>query len=377
MNRSTALLLILLRLAIGWHFLFEGLHKVPPTLFGPPEPLPLGTREFSSEAYFREGTGPLARFLSRQVGNPDDEALGRLVVRPIPLNQDPATYPARQRVPPLLAEEWQDYVKRFADHYHLDAQQRAEAQAKADQAEAGVVAWLTKEDVDDKTRPVKRTFPSGTVEERLSIPQRIAEYRAKVAEVNDTLENKLYLLGHDVEGKRLAQAKADAASMRTALLADLHEDNTRKLQDALEGILTPEQKAGSRAEVPVAAPRRLLTWIDWLTVWGLRVVGGCLLAGFLTRLNCLLAAVFLAMTYGASPPFPWLPVPPNSEGHYAWVNKNTVEMLALLTLATTASGRWFGLDALLHELWLAASGRPRAVPAHRLLDDIPDTSLRR
>ena len=62
----------------------------------------------------------------------------------------------------------------------------------------------------------------------------------------------------------------------------------------------------------------------------------------------MLAAGFLLMTYFASPPWPWLPTPPNNEGNYLFVNKNLIEMFALLALATTASGRWFGVDALIH-----------------------------
>ena len=55
------------------------------------------------------------------------------------------------------------------------------------------------------------------------------------------------------------------------------------------------------------------------------------------------------------PPFPWLPTAPNNEGYYLFVNKNVIECLALLALATTASGRWLGLDALIH--WMLFGGR--------------------
>ena len=47
---------------------------------------------------------------------------------------------------------------------------------------------------------------------------------------------------------------------------------------------------------------------------------------------------------------PWWPTPPQ-EGNYLFVNKNLIEMLALLVLATTRSGRWFGLDALIYGLF--------------------------
>ena len=46
-----------------------------------------------------------------------------------------------------------------------------------------------------------------------------------------------------------------------------------------------------------------------------------------------------------------------SEGNYLFVNKNVIEMLALFVLASTRSGRWFGLDALLVGTWNLITGR--------------------
>ena len=45
-----------------------------------------------------------------------------------------------------------------------------------------------------------------------------------------------------------------------------------------------------------------------------------------------------------------LPVPPNQEGYYLFISKNVIEMLALFMLACIPSGRWFGIDALIHAL---------------------------
>ena len=48
------------------------------------------------------------------------------------------------------------------------------------------------------------------------------------------------------------------------------------------------------------------------------------------------------------PALPWLPESPKAEGHYVFINKNLIETLALLTLATTRSGWWAGVDGLLY-----------------------------
>ena len=125
-------------------------------------------------------------------------------------------------------------------------------------------------------------------------------------------------------------------------------------------MLTPEQR---QKEVVFRGPTPAFWWIDGCTAWGLAIIGGCLLAGLLTRTNCVLAAVFLLMTYFVSPPWPWLPTPPNTEGNYLFINKNVIEMFALLALATTASGRWFGLDALIRWTFGALFGRKKPQPA--------------
>jgi uncharacterized membrane protein YphA (DoxX/SURF4 family) len=359
---TTAAFLVLLRVAIGWHFFWEGMHKWREFRVGPTESVQGKKEPFSSAGYFREAPGPLAKFLRGYVGDPDAQALGRLEVQPIPAGKDPATYPPRERVPPLLAAEWSDYVERFIKHYNLNDQQQAEAKTKLDQAEANVVAWLTKADADDKTKVIPKSFQSASWDAQETVPQRLKEYKDKLAEVRDTLDNKLWLMGQDVEGKRLPQAKAELAQMRASLLADLDEEHAKKLEQALDSILTPEQKKDA-LPLPPPPPSQVLTWINNLTMYGLVLLGMCLMVGLWTRPACFLCAGFLLMTYLCAPPFPWLPVPPNSEGYYFFVNKNVVEMLALLALGTTASGRWFGVDALLHEVWLRIRGRPQAKAA--------------
>ena len=124
------------------------------------------------------------------------------------------------------------------------------------------------------------------------------------------------------------------------------DQQTAALKQKLAGLLTEKQQ--SREVVTAPAGSRVLAILDPLTAYGLTLGGACLILGLLTRINCLFLASFLFMTFLAVPPFPWLPVPPNTEGNYFFVNKNLIEMLALLTLATTLSGRWLGVDAVIH-----------------------------
>jgi uncharacterized membrane protein YphA (DoxX/SURF4 family) len=371
MNKCTAFFLILLRLAIGWHFFAEGYHKLEGYWRGPTETVVGKSKPFSSAAYFREGTGPLAKIVRKEVGDPDAEALARL--EPLPASGDTVNEPPHKRTPALLHKEWSDYVKRFDDYYGLDDKQREVARGKLEQTEDATVLWLSKEETDDKTKAIKKSFQSNTIEVKLPVPQRVAEYKAKLSELRDTTDNRLFLMGRDVEGRRLLETKGEVVRLRLALLADLDE-YTKRLQENLDGLLTPEQKEQAskkdkyKEPVPQAEPlpSTVQKWIDLSTMYGLAILGLCLLFGLFSRTACVLSAGFLLMTYLCVPPWPWLPVAPNTEGYYAFVNKNVIEMLALLVLATTASGRWFGLDALIHAIFFGrrrAAAPPAAPPS--------------
>jgi uncharacterized membrane protein YphA (DoxX/SURF4 family) len=127
----------------------------------------------------------------------------------------------------------------------------------------------------------------------------------------------------------------------------------------------PKQDEQSAYEILPIAPGRplaawtLLDWSDAIVKYGLVIVGGCLLIGLLTRTACLAGAGFLLMFFLAMPPLPGWPANPKAEGHYLYINKNVIEMFALLALATMRSGRWAGLDGLVQFLrpgrWRAAA----------------------
>jgi uncharacterized membrane protein YphA (DoxX/SURF4 family) len=480
MNGLTRFFLVLLRLAIGWHFLFEGIEKIQSVQTGPTET----NRPWTSEAYLREAAGPLVGYFRSQFGDPDEAALARLTVQPLPPGQDPSRVPAHTRMPPELARDWDTYFERFVRHYPLNDEQRELAKIKLDQAKEQAVHWL----LEGGAQAVKRSFPTGTVERKETPPERLAYYRTKLAELRDLESRELPTFERDVAKQRLRPLKAEVAKLRTDLITDLN----KPMRESLASILTPEQKQMALPDTPhwwqwsvrdwtqwlicwglivtgaclllsflgqLAAShsrslrqlgnlewtlvallavlgaaglsgflawivrfvadaswatrgewlrnwslavlggcllfslivqsvcrakgcaqwswgRWLLAWglallgaglavglasyvalswsdwtqqelLDWLVTFGLTAAGLCLLVGFLTRPACLVGALLLLMFYLAMPPVPGVPDNPRAEGHYLFINKNLIEMLALLALATTHSGRWLGLDGLL------------------------------
>jgi uncharacterized membrane protein YphA (DoxX/SURF4 family) len=326
MNNLTRILLIVLRLSIGWFFVAEGLEKVHPHPTA-------NLKEWSSAGYLRQSSGPLSPFFRWQAGGDADEvALGRLLV----INNG-------QQVTPALRSDWEDYLARFTDHYHLTDAQKAEAKKKLDESLDNAAKWLadttTRKELDKNT-----DFPTAAFAPRKSPAERVADYRAKVEEYRQAESVANPAFGEDVFKAKLRTMKADAAKTRAGLLADLEAP----MHKALESVLNDDQKKLSA--VPPPPPPPVLTWTDRLVSYGLVVVGAGLMLGVFTRLSCVVGALFLIALYLTLPPLPWSPEHLRAEGPSVFINKNLIMAVALLALATTRSGLWFGLDGLLHFL---------------------------
>jgi uncharacterized membrane protein YphA (DoxX/SURF4 family) len=89
--------------------------------------------------------------------------------------------------------------------------------------------------------------------------------------------------------------------------------------------------------------------IDIANEWGLTLIGLALILGIFTRLASWAGITMLLMYYLAYPPFGGFSYGAASEGNYLIVNKNLIELVCLLILAFTRSGRFFGLEQLLQK----------------------------
>jgi thiosulfate dehydrogenase [quinone] large subunit len=94
---------------------------------------------------------------------------------------------------------------------------------------------------------------------------------------------------------------------------------------------------------------------DMVTMWGLTIVGACLILGLFTRLASLAGMGFVLLFYIATPPFIGYFYSIPSEGSYLIVNKNLIEIAALAVIFATRSGLYAGLDRIIHGL--IAGGR--------------------
>ncbi|MCS6864630.1 MAG: DoxX family protein [Gemmataceae bacterium] len=389
--------LLSLRLAIGWHFLFEGLHKVQSHYLGPTET----SKPFSSEPYFRTATGPLGPILRQQFADPlaDIDAkvkapkpLTATQFRQLTLEQQAAECPpavaalldplegkAAEAVAAMKAAAEKDAAAAAAqekkalqeiDTWEAQALQGAETdfqkkQIQRQAAEARDEARWKAKTARDAAQRKKEQYTDGrhlflatkatyarwvygvdrrdctlkaiSGEVAMSAPERLRhldwlrdQLQAAEAAAAADLGN-----GYGIDVKRRAEWRADLIAAELDLARDANAF-IAELQKVLNN--------GQAVEQPVPTARG--EWLDRITMWFLVGVGACLMAGLFTRLACLAATGFLVTTYLVHPPFPWYPLPPGTEGNPLFINKNVIEALALLTVASFPTGRWLGLDAI-------------------------------
>jgi thiosulfate dehydrogenase (quinone) large subunit len=110
----------------------------------------------------------------------------------------------------------------------------------------------------------------------------------------------------------------------------------------------------------LATQPNLLANADLITMWGLTLVGLFLMLGLFTRLASLAGIGFILMFYLAAPPLVGYFYSIPSEGSYLIINKNLVELCALAVIFATGSGKFAGLDRIIHGL---IARRPRLAAA--------------
>ena len=104
-------------------------------------------------------------------------------------------------------------------------------------------------------------------------------------------------------------------------------------------------------------------WLDTanlVTMYGLTMVGVLLILGLFTRLAAIGGIGFVVLFYLCNPPFVGYFYSIPTEGSYLIVNKNLVEIGALLVILTTGSGQFAGLDRIVRALF---APRPKLATA--------------
>lgn len=408
MNSWSRVFLIALRLVIGWHFLYEGLHKVDSDT---------GAVTYSTAHYaLQSSTDGLRAFFA-------------------------GSEPPRREAALARVDAWHDSSKKaFAAQKQLDEEQKARLAGLRDEIKLAAIEaiegrsaitdvvnfdWEQVHEtvlkiapepqserfssvpyLQNSTGPLRGVFrglvPDVDGLERLTVEsarariegrhaQILAHYgrsghpltpeqQAGLASARDTIQASVQAIlespqfrarledyrqlrsrvASDARGtngpftrERLAADRAKLDASAAELLTYVNEPLS-ELAVQTRALLTPAQMAAG----PLPAPKDPAAWIDTCVKVSLVSIGICLILGLFTPAAALAAAGQLAVFYLASPPWPGLPAA-STGGHFLYVDRNLIELVAALVIASTASGRWAGLDYYLHRRFSSVIRRSR------------------
>jgi uncharacterized membrane protein YphA (DoxX/SURF4 family) len=223
----------------------------------------------------------------------------------------------------------------------LPYRSKLQAQLKGDPDKVGVIAKA-----DQRYAPTMGTERSdGKTVEMIKYGE-IQEYKDMLDAYNRAEKKKSKT---DFELAHLDATWAKIQAKRAGLVGPIKALDKSLKEDALK-LLSREQLARG------PAPREVtpLTKASDTAMWALLILGPLLLLGLCTRLAAVAGAAMLLSFYLVVPPWPGVPQPPGPE-HSFIVNKNLIEVIALLAIAFMPTGSWFGLDGIFR--WMFRRGK--------------------
>ncbi len=392
--------LVLLRLMVGWHLLYEGLWKLNTVDTSTP---------WSAEGYLKNATGPFRDYFRNLTGDPNDLNW---------LDYD------------RMAAKWDRWHARYLAHYpnvneatsgrsvadqlNLMLNGPKEFAVELDQLPAGVDLARWKSAIrfdaakkrlivngehhmlpDERDAILKQapqiTDPAADEQDKAAVVQKFHDainraytlqsrlsYKERLAALLKGDPERVGILQQEKDGaiieqrmgdverykKLIARYEANYARAKTAYQWDHLATQWKELQQLRRDLVGPVQALENQLKTeatellsaaqlqagPVPEEMTPIRSINLQTMWGLTILGALLMAGLLTRVAALGAAGLLSMFYLAAPP--WLGVPPDvGVEHTFIVNKVLMEIMTCLVFVVTPTGSWFGIDAIFAALF--------------------------
>jgi uncharacterized membrane protein YphA (DoxX/SURF4 family) len=287
---------------IGWHFYKEGAKKFT-------EP------SFTADPFLRLSTGPLAGLYQGMI--PDRHGLDRL-------DEDKA------------AQAWHAYRNRVLAAYPVDEEKQKQVDALTAHYAKRFVAFVDFNDED------------------------IEKFRAKYDQWETAKESPLRYVPH--QQSRINKYGLEMRGLASPLLKDverMREDFRRDLLDlviedaegaaAFDDVYTPADDKITSDIVPTEDPADM-SLISSMVKWTVVLVGVFLLLGLFTRFWSIVGAGFLFSVISSQWPG-W----PGAEPTYY----QSIELVALLVIFSTAAGRLAGLDFFIYAWWQGAFKSPQ------------------
>ena len=329
-------LIVLLRIGIGWHFFYEGVHKFDPAA------------DFSSEGFLGIAKGPTADLYYWML--PDLDGIQRIELAKVKDEND------KEHLTFIVYENaWKEYYAEYLKAYPKVNPDEAAAifnryldslRAGAADVEKDIEAFLKSR---ERFLETKRTIRNGAAFEQKRRWEAMMKYRNEAAgwtrmltEMGDGLQSDLGRLADpELAGQRGQIVTAPEKEL-------IPPNNLVKIQytiPSIEFTIPPKNSYVPSYELSLKSRMRAM---DLAVMFGLSAIGLCMMLGFCTRLACLGGAAFLVNVILTTFPVPGVyPEIPSMVGNFMFVSKDVVELLALLFLALIPSGRWGGLDYFL------------------------------
>lgn len=284
---AAIVLLVVLRVAIGWHFLYEGVWKYTHP-------------DFSAATFLKQAKGPLAEQYYALV--PDVNGQARL---------DSET---------VLADLETRHAAVVA-FYSFDEPQQKLSQKVLGLRKKQLAEWF--EDHQDGLRKHADSWA-----------------KLSTAQANITINAAPYQQKRAWDKQTELRGEADGWGKEIGTIVAGFDDD-------LVALATSDQLKRGTLELPPNP----MAGMDQFMTYSILAIGFCLVVGLFTRIAAVGGAVFLLTVLLAQPAWPTIyPPAPPPVGHALVINKEFIEMIALLLLAATAVGRWGGLDFFIHQL---------------------------
>jgi uncharacterized membrane protein YphA (DoxX/SURF4 family) len=310
-------LIVLLRIVIGWHFFYEGLHKFDPA------------EGFSAKGFLGIAKGPAAELYYEML--PDLDGLQRLEIGTVSV-KDPNGKEQKQKTFVAYENAWNEFYTRFLKKHTLDEKQKNEAdlvfnrylkslRSGATDVEKDVQAFTESKERYEETKKTRR---NDTAFEQKRRWDAMMSYRNEAGTWINMLDG-----------------------MSTGLQSDLAKIVSPQLAGESGKIITAPER-GYLKFFPNPCVQSQMRAMDLAVMYGLSAIGLCMILGFCNRLACLGGAVFLVNVILTTWPVPGVYPPlPTAVGNFMFISKDGVELTAMLFLASIPAGRWAGLDYFL------------------------------
>ena len=326
---------VLLRIAIGWHFFYEGVHKFDPAA------------EFSSEGFLGIAKGCTAELYYWML--PDLDGIQRIELGTV---EDENGKKFDTFV--VYEDAWQKYFDEYKKKCPEDKKEKATAIYNQYLASLRAGAADVKHDIEaflqsrGRFADVKSTIRNDTSFEQKRRWDMMMGYRREAAGWVKMLDN----MGNGLQSDLGRLVDPELAGLRgeivTAPESALIPPNPLDIQFTIPRIelaLPPKNSFTPSYDLSV---KSRMDAMDTAVMFGLSAIGLCMMLGFCNRLACLGGAAFLVNVVLTTWPVPGVyPEIPSMVGNFMFVSKDVVELVALLFLATIPAGRWGGLDYFL------------------------------